>query len=159
MKYHIVERDVFQAIGVKREFSCGVEGIGIPGVPAFWDRVHKSGTANQLYQLNSGQIKGLLGIIENFNEEKNTIDYWIAAEYSGDVLDELSTFEFPASKWVVFEVRGPIPIAVINAWKQIYSEWFPSNRYEPAAIAPIEVYKEPDPTKPDAYSEIWVPIK
>lgn len=158
MKYRIVEREAFQVAGVKREFLCP-EGPGIPGVPEFWDEVNENGTLNQLLQLNNGQIKGLLGIIDNYNEEKNTIDYWIAVEHDGTVLNEFSNFEFPASKWAVFEVRGPIPTAIVNAWKQIYSEWFPSNGYEPAGIAPFEVYKESDPTKPDAYSEIWVPIK
>lgn len=122
--------------------------------------LHENGTLNYLLQLNDGQIQGLLGIVDNYNEEKNTIDYWIAVEHGGHVPnDDFSSFAFPASKWAVFEVRGPIPTAIVNTWKQIYSEWFPSNGYEPAGIAPFEVYTESDPTKPDAYSEIWVPIK
>jgi AraC family transcriptional regulator len=159
MKYHIVERDAFQVVGIKREFPCDTENAGIPGVAEFWGEVNENGTANQLFQLNNGQIKGLLGIIENFNEEKNTIDYWIAAEHRGDVPDEFSIFEFPASKWVVFEVRGPIPTAIVNTWKKIYSEWFPSNGYEPARIAPFEAYIDSDVYSPNSYNEIWVAIK
>jgi predicted transcriptional regulator YdeE len=41
MKYRIVERDVFQVAGVKREFTYGTEDTGIPGIPEFW------GEANQ----------------------------------------------------------------------------------------------------------------
>ena len=36
MNYHIVERDAFQVVGVKQEFSYGPQDIGIPGVPEFW---------------------------------------------------------------------------------------------------------------------------
>jgi AraC family transcriptional regulator len=34
---------------------------------------------DKLTQLLNGEIKGLLGMTDNFNAEKNTIDYWIAA--------------------------------------------------------------------------------
>lgn len=159
MKYRIVERDAFQVVGVKREFPCGAEDAGILGIPEFWSEANENGTVNKLIQLNSGQIKGLLGLIENFNEEKNTVNYWIAAEHSGEVPDEFSSLELPASKWVVFEVRGPIPSAMINTWKQIYSEWFPSNRYEQAEIAPFEAYIDSDLYSPNSYNEIWVAIK
>jgi AraC family transcriptional regulator len=48
--------------------------------------------------------------------------------------------EFPASKWVVFEVKGPVSTSMESAWRQIYSEWFPSNEYIPAIISPLEVF-------------------
>ena len=43
MNYHIVERDAFQVVGVKHEFSCGMQDIGIPGVPEFWEEWGKEG--------------------------------------------------------------------------------------------------------------------
>jgi AraC family transcriptional regulator len=159
MKYRIVERDVFQAAGLAREFSCGPGDAGIPGVPEFWDEVSKDGTANKLHQLNNGEIKGLLGITQNYNAAKNTVDYMIAAEHQGDVPGGFVSFEFPASKWVVFEVQGPVPTAIVNAWKQIYSEWFPSSGYKAAQIPPIEAYIDPDPSSPNSNNEIWVAVQ
>jgi len=159
MKYHIVERAAFQVVGMKRECLCIAEAGGIPDIPNFWSEAHENGTVSQLSQLNNGQIKGLLGITENFNEEKNKMDYWIAAEYSGEVPSELLCLELPASKWVVFEVRGPIPTAIINTWKQIDSEWFPSNGYEPANIPPFEAYIDSDLYRANSYNKIWVAIK
>lgn len=159
IKYHIIERDSFQVIGIKREFSCGAEDAGIPGIPEFWGEATENGIVNQLVQLTNGQIKGLLGITENFNAEKNVVDYWIATEYSGDVPDGFMSYDIPAAKWVVFEVKGKVPSSIINAWKQIYSEWFPSNGYEPAKIAPIEAYIDSDLDSPNSYNEIWVAIK
>ncbi|CAH0170887.1 hypothetical protein SRABI96_01191 [Peribacillus sp. Bi96] len=163
MKYKIIEKDTFQVVGVKRECSCdpacNTENAGLPSIGEFWGEVHQNDTVNQLIQLNNGQIKGLLGITDNYNEEKNTIDYWIASEHSGDVPDGLSSFEIPASKWVVFDVQGPAPTAMINTWKQIYSEWFPSNSYEPADTAAIEAYIDSDLYSPNSTNEIWVAIK
>jgi len=159
MKYHIVERGAFQVVGVKRECLCTAEEGGIPDISKFWSEAHENGTVAQLSQLNNGQIKGLLGITENFNKETNKMDYWIAAEYSGEVSTELWSFELPASKWIVFEVRGPIPTAMINTWKQIDSKWFASNVYEPANIPPIEAYIDSDLYCANSYNEIWLAIK
>lgn len=59
MNYRIVERKVFQVVGVKRECPCGNEAEG-PGIPEFWGEVNENGTANRLVQLMNGEIKGLL---------------------------------------------------------------------------------------------------
>ncbi len=157
MKYRMVEREAFQTIGVKRQFVCAKEP-GIPGVEDYWAQANQDGTTEKLSQLNEGEIKGLLGVTDNYDEEHNTVDYWIAVEHNGDGSPEFEKIEFPASKWVVFEVRGPIPEAIIDSWKQIYSEWFPSHNVEPASLPPLEVYKEADLQRADTYSEIWFPV-
>lgn len=158
MNYRIVKRSAFKAVGIKREFQCWDE-IGIPGVPEFWEEVNSNRESTKLLQLNDGQIKGLLGICSNFNLENNTVDYWIAAEHSGEKSDGFSTFHFPAAKWAVFEAKGPVPDAILATTKQIYSEWFPSNGYEPAKVASIEAYIDINPYREDSYNEIWVAIE
>lgn len=160
MKYNIVEKDKFQVVGVKRTYNCQ-KGENLQGIPLFWDEVNRQGMDEQLFALNNGQIKGVLGVCvpdENY-KENSLIDYWIGTDHVGEVPENLQSIEVPASKWVVFEVHGPMPHAMQNAWKQIFSEWFPSNPYEPAGTAELEVYTDEDPTSEDLYSEIWIPIK
>ncbi|AGK53756.1 GyrI-like domain-containing protein [Bacillus sp. 1NLA3E] len=160
MDFNIIERESFQVVGIKREFLCGAGDAGIPGVPEYWLESSKNGTFDQLFPLHNGEIPGLLGVTDNFNPVKNVVDYWIAVEHNGDVPSGLASIVFPASKWVVFEVRGPIPSAMINAWQQIYSGWFKVNGFEPAAkIAPIEAYFDPDLDSPNSLNQIWVAIK
>ncbi|MBD2868290.1 AraC family transcriptional regulator [Paenibacillus arenilitoris] len=159
MRYRIAEREAFQVVGVKREFDCGGEEMVVPGIPSFWGEAHQSGTVRRMEGSMNGQIKGMLGITDNYNAARNTMDYWIAAECAGDVPEGLAAMEIPASKWVAFEVKGPIPDAMIRTWKRIYSEWFPSSGYEPAEAASLEVYLDSDLYGPDAMNEIWVAIK
>lgn len=160
MKYRILERDGIRVVGVKREIPCNAEGGSpAPGVAEFWSELNGNGTVNQLVQMMNGDIKGPLGVTCNFNEEKNTIEYWIGVEHNGEVPDDFSTTNLPPAKWVIFEVHGPVPTAMPKAWKQIYSEWFPSNRYEPAEQAPFEVYLESNPYSETSINEIWIPIK
>ncbi|MFJ5764420.1 effector binding domain-containing protein [Lysinibacillus sp. NPDC093210] len=160
MKYNIVEKEKFQVVGVKRTYNCQ-KGENLQGIPLFWDEVNRQGMDEQLFALNDGQIKGVLGVCvpdENY-KENNLMDYWIGTDHVGDVPENLLAMEVPASKWVVFEVHGPMPNAMQNAWKQIFSEWFPSNPYEPAGTAELEVYTDEDPSSENLYSEIWIPIK
>lgn len=160
MKYKIVEKDSFQVVGLKRTYNCK-NGENTQGIPLFWDEVNEDGTDDLLFQLNNGAIDGVLGVCvadENF-KDNSLIDYWIATSHVGEVPEKLEAIEIPASKWVVFEVHGPMPDAMQNTWKQIYSEWFPSNSYEQAGTPELEVYSNENPSSPDYYSEIWIPIK
>lgn len=160
MKYKIVEKEKFQVVGVKRTYNSQ-NGENLQGIPQFWKEMNSKNFDHQLIQLNNGSIKGTLGVcVQNTDQGKNGfVDYWIATDHVGEVGENLVAMEVPASKWVVFEVHGPMPDAMQNTWKQIYSEWFPSNPYKPAGTAELEVYPEEDVYSPDSYSEIWIPIQ
>ncbi|HEY2491891.1 MAG TPA: AraC family transcriptional regulator [Paenibacillus sp.] len=160
MKYRIVERESFEVVGVKREFSL-VNNENLKDIPEFWNDVNLDGTSDLLFKLNKGEIKGVLGVcVDNRDTQpKQTMDYWVATEYEGELPEGLLMLEVPASKWGVFEVHGPMPDAMQKAWKQIFSEWFPSNHYEYASTLELEVYSDEDPSSPDLYSEIWIPLK
>nr|WP_307414341.1 effector binding domain-containing protein [Paenibacillus sp. W2I17] len=104
----------------------------------------------RLFELNNGDIPGLLGVVVDQSEiQEKQMQYWIATTYDGEVPEGLSSFTMPASKWSVFEVEGPMPESMQLLWKRIISEWFPSNPYEE-----LEVY--PGPNQPP---QIWIPIK
>ncbi|WP_285765714.1 effector binding domain-containing protein [Peribacillus sp. SI8-4] len=160
MKYKILERDSFQLIGIKREFSL-VNEENLIEIPRLWEQVNADGTSDKLGKLNNGEIAGLLGVCVDKRElDKNeTMDYWIAAEYAGTVPEPFLPLTIPASKWVAFEVHGPMPAAIQKAWKQIFSEWFPTSGYEHAGLPELEVYPNEDAHNQDYYSEIWIPIK
>ncbi|QPQ31864.1 AraC family transcriptional regulator [Lysinibacillus sp. JNUCC 51] len=160
MKYKIVEKEKFQVVGVKRTYNSQ-NGENLQGIPQFWNEMNSKNFDHQLIQLNNGSIKGTLGVcVPNTTQGQNGfIDYWIATDHVGEVGENLLAMEVPASKWVVFEVHGPMPDAMQNTWKQIYSEWFPSNPYKPAGTAELEVYPDEDAYSADSYSEIWIPIQ
>lgn len=159
MKYSIVDKEAFQIVGIKREFSC-VNDENLIGIPKLWDEVNANGTCDLLGDLNNGPVKGVLGVCIDKSEVKsNQMEYWVASAYEGDVPEGLSHLEIPSSKWAVFEVHGPMPDAMQKAWKQIVTEWFPSSGYKHAGTAELEVYTDEDPSSPDLYSEIWIPVK
>lgn len=160
MKYKIVEKESFQVVGVKRTYNCKT-GENLKNIPLFWDEVNTNGTDDLLFQLNNGVIEGVLGVcvVDESRKDSGLMDYWIASTHVGDVPENLSSLEIPASKWVIFEVHGAMPHAMQDTWKQIYSEWFPSNPYVPAGTPELEVYSSGNASSEDYYSEIWIPIK
>ncbi|QOS79005.1 AraC family transcriptional regulator [Paenibacillus sp. JNUCC31] len=154
MNYKIVEQAEFTLVGIKQAFSY-VDGENLRGIAKMWQEAYTSGTENRLFELNNGAIHGLLGVCVDQNEiQKKQMEYWIATAYDGEVPEGLLSFKIPASKWSVFEVQGPMPESMQSLWKQIISEWFPSNPYEHAGIPELEVY--PGPNQPP---QIWIPIK
>ncbi|RKL64694.1 AraC family transcriptional regulator [Salipaludibacillus neizhouensis] len=162
MKYSVVEKNAFQIVGIKREFPCVAEEENVLGIPEFWEEVNQNGTSDLLFQLNDAVVKGVLGVCGEVSEEQkktNIFDYWVATSYAGEVPEGMYGLEIPASKWAVFEVHEPMPAAMQNTWKQIFSEWFPSTGYEHAGTLEFESYRDEDPHSPDLYSEIWIPIK
>ncbi|MEL3971164.1 AraC family transcriptional regulator [Rossellomorea oryzaecorticis] len=162
MKYSVVEKNAFQIVGIKREFACVAEEENVVGIPELWEEVNQNGTSDRLFQLNDGVVKGVLGVcggVSDEQEKANVFDYWVATSYAGKVPEGMMSLEIPASKWAVFEVNGPMPAAMQNAWKRIFSEWFPSTGYEHAGTPEFELYTDENPNSPDLYSEIWIPIK
>lgn len=159
MKYSIMQKEAFQVVGVKREFSYENEEQH-QGIALFWRDVHADGTNDRLCALNDGELKGVLGIcIDSGKAKPKMMDYWIATAHQGEVPEGLLSVEIPASTWAIFEVHGAMPDAMPKVWKQIFSEWFPSSGYEYAGTPELEVYPNDNPYSPDYYSEIWIPVK
>jgi len=160
VQFTIVEKGRFQIIGVKKEFSC-LNDQQQQEIPKLWEEVNANGTSDQLYELNNGQIKGVLGVctMDQNQKDKNLLDYWVATEYEGNAPERFQHHEIPASKWAVFAVNGAMPHAMQKAWKQIFSEWFPGSGYQHAGIPEFEMYPEGNPFSEDYYSEIWIPVK
>jgi AraC family transcriptional regulator len=159
MQYKVVEQESFEVIGIKQEFSYG-NGENLAGIPKMWDQVNQDGTSDYLLGKNNGPVKGVLGVcVDQSNVQDKRMDYWVAAAYEGETPDGYLKMEIPASKWAIFEVHGPMPDAMQNVWKQIFTEWFPSSGYQHAGTPELEVYTAGNAADPEYYSEVWIPVK
>ncbi|PYY28152.1 AraC family transcriptional regulator [Paenibacillus illinoisensis] len=154
MDYKIVEQAEFSLVGIKQAYSYA-DGENLREIPKMWEKAYANGTEDRLIALNNGAIQGLLGVCVDQTEIKGKqMEYWIGTAYHGEIPEGLSSLTIPASKWSVFEVKGPLPESLQNLWKQIVSEWFPSNPYEHARTPELEVYAGPHHAP-----QIWIPIK
>lgn len=159
MQYKVVEQGGFEVIGIKQGFSYD-NGENRDGIPKMWDQVNQDGTCDFLACKNNGPGKGVLGVcVDQGKIRDKEMDYWVAAAYNGETPDGYLKMEIPASKWVIFEVHGPMPHAMQKVWKQIFTEWFPASGFQHAGTPELEVYPAGNSADPEYYSEVWIPVK
>lgn len=165
MKYRIEQRDAMEFVGlVLRTTSTG--GQNLSAIPRFWQEKAKDGSTMAL--ASKGSPMGMLGICYDYKPEDNSFAYVIAIERGSHSLKEFpqdcQIVKVPPATYAVFECRGPMPQAIQDLWKQIYTEWFPASEYEHAGTPDFEVYPpQDDPaitdSSPDYRTEVWIPIK
>ncbi len=156
MNYKIVKKESFKVLGNPRRFSyetCKEE------IPKFWKEHYESGKGKY--------VCGMFGV--NIDEKMggNDFEYLIADAYNSEkeVPEGFEVRTVPAFTWAVFSCDGPMPNALQDVNKKIFSEWLPALKdYEFAAGYCIEMYddvsKYPNGTQDENYhSEIWIPVR
>lgn len=156
MNYKIEKKSSFTVLAVSKRFdyeTCKEE------IPRFWREHFEKG--------NGAVVCGMFGI--NIDEEmKNqSFEYLIADVYhpATEVPEGFTVRTIPEFTWAVFPCDGPMPTALQDVNKKIFSEWLPAlKEYEFAAGYCVEMYDAPDQypkgTLDEHYhSEIWIPIK
>jgi AraC family transcriptional regulator len=157
LNYKLVEKEAFSVLGKKVKVSCK-DGENFRVIPEFCQKCQEDGTFGCLAKL-ADKSMGTLGICDNFNEQTDDFDYYCAAVYDGGEIPQgMETLDIPKLTWAVFESVGPMPGAIQDVWKRIFSEWFPSSGYEHAKGPELEVYEKGDMSKPDYKSRVWIPV-
>lgn len=158
LNYKLIQKEEFAALGKKVRVSCQ-NGENFKTIPAFCRKCRKDGTCDFLEKLAAKSEMGVLGICADFTEEADSFDYYAAAVYDGGTVpDGMQVLTLPKSTWAVFESTGPIPGAIQDIWKRIFSEWFPTSGYEHAKAPELEVYESGDMSAPDYRCSVWIPV-
>ena len=156
MEYKIVEKEAFEVIGVSRRFSME-EGSTL--IPKFW---------TEHFQFGKGEIIcGMYGICINQNSDAKDFEYLIADKYEQgrEVPHGLKTLVIPRHTWAVFPCRGPMPTAIQEVNRKIFSEWLPNCKdYDIIGDYDFESYDNVleyplGNQDPNYYTEIWIPIR
>ena len=155
MKYRIEEKAAFRAVGFKQKMSI-VNGENLDRIPKMWANLPEA-DYGKLCAAGNAEPKGLLGICANFNGEE--FDYYIACATTLAVPEEMSSLEIPQATWAIFESVGPLPDAIQNLTKRIFSEWLPSSGYEQDDVPQLEVFSAGDIHSADYVCEVWFPIR
>lgn len=154
MNYRFVEKEAFKVVGKKAVIS-NQNGENFKTIPKFWNTCFEDGTVKALEKACVDKM-GVMGICANF--KKDCFDYYIAANCGANPPEGMICLEIPKFTWVVFEAVGPIPGAIQDIWKKIFSEWLPTNEYEHDNGPELEVYGPGDPSKADYKSYVWIPV-
>ncbi len=168
MNYRIEKKASFKMIGVEKIISM-VNGENFIEVPSFWQSCFQDGTVDKLDALGKDAphpggpgVFPVNAIMCYEDLGKEAFPYLIGTFMpENDIPEGYKVVDVRETLWAIFTTEKYLQpntsSAVQDVWKGIYSEWFPSTRYEQAEGPNLELYYEDEGGY--EHCEIWIPIK
>ncbi|MCX5334350.1 AraC family transcriptional regulator [Streptomyces sp. NBC_00140] len=159
MRYRIVEKDEFRVVGRKVRVPLVHEGMN----PAIADFIRGLGkeTLRRIEDLSDQEPQGILGVSDNLDPsraEGTELDYYHGVVSGAAVPDDMEALTVPAGTWAVFENSGPFPQALQYLWRDVFTQWFPSNPYR-SRPGPELLRTRLTPDAAQADAELWIPVE
>jgi AraC family transcriptional regulator len=159
MRYRIVEKEQFRVVGKKIRVPLVHEGMN-PAIAQFIRGLDKE-TMRRVGALSDQAPKGIVGVSDNIDPsraEGTELDYYHGVVTGAAPPEDLDALTVPAGTWAVFESSGPFPQALQHLWRDVYTQWFPSNPYQSRPGPEIlRTRLTPDAAQADA--ELWIPVE
>ncbi|MEU4833857.1 AraC family transcriptional regulator [Streptosporangium sp. NPDC023615] len=159
MRYRLVDKAAFTVVGLRTRIPlvhAGPNQAIIDFVRGIDPRA-----LERLEKLSDQEPHGIVAVCDDLDPgraEGTELDYHQGVITSMAAPEGTSTLAVPAGTWAVFTVSGPVPRAIQELWRDVFTEWFPSNPYR-TRIGPeiLRVRLSPDKTEADA--ELWLPVE
>ncbi|MFE4260704.1 GyrI-like domain-containing protein [Streptomyces sp. NPDC056883] len=160
MRYRIVEKESFRVLGRKAR------------VPLVHDGTNAAATAHveslderavvRMKELAGLEPEGILSAVVHLTdsrEEGAEVDYWVGVVTGpGTSAEELDALDVPAGTWAVFDNHGPYPSALQDLWRDVFTQWFPSNPYT-SRPGPELLRTQPVEIGAETGSQLWIPVE
>ncbi|MFF7128568.1 MULTISPECIES: AraC family transcriptional regulator [unclassified Streptomyces] len=159
MRYRIVEKDQFRVVGRKARVPLVHEGVN----PAIADLVRGIGqeTLERIQRLSDQEPQGIVGVSDDLDPsraEGTELDYYHGVVTGAAAPRDMDALTVPAGTWAVFASSGPFPRALQHLWRDVFTQWFPSNPYRSRPGPEIlRTRLSQDAAQADA--ELWIPVE
>ncbi|GAA1893777.1 AraC family transcriptional regulator [Asanoa iriomotensis] len=159
MRYRVVDRAGFTVVGFKTRVPlvhAGPNQAIIDFVRGIDPR-----TLERLEKLSDGEPHGIVSVCDGLDAnraEGTDLDYHYGVITSAAALEGTTTLAVPAGTWAVFTTSGPAPQAIQELWRDVFTEWFPSNPYR-SRTGPEILRTQLSPDKTEADAELWLPVE
>ncbi|MFC9241056.1 GyrI-like domain-containing protein [Streptomyces decoyicus] len=159
MQYKVVEKDEFRVVGRKARVPLVHEGVN-PAIAAFIREIGKE-TLERIESLSDQEPEGIISVSDNLDgsrAEGTELDYYHGVVTRAAVPEDMDALTVPAGTWAVFESSGPFPQTLQYLWRDVFTQWFPSNPYQSRPGPEIlRTRLSPDAAQADA--ELWIPVE
>lgn len=159
MRYRVVEKERFHVVGKKVRVPLVHEGVN-PRIAEFIRSVDGE-TMRRIAALSDQEPEGILGVSDNLDPsraEGTELDYYHGVVTGAAAPEGLDGLAVPAGAWAVFENSGPFPRALQYLWRDVFTQWFPSNPYQSRPGPEIlRTRLSQDAARADA--ELWIPVE
>jgi AraC family transcriptional regulator len=159
MRYRVVDRSAFTVVGVKARIPLVHTGPN----QAIIDLVRgiEPQTLERLEELSDQEPQGIVAVCDDLDPsraEGTELDYYHAVITSAAAPEGATALPVPAGTWAVFTASGPVPQAIQNLWRDVFTEWFPSNPYR-SRPGPEILRTRLSSDKNEADAELWLPVE
>ncbi|MFK0232060.1 AraC family transcriptional regulator [Streptomyces vinaceus] len=158
MRYRIVDKPAFVVAGPKARVPLVHAGPN-HAIMNFVRAIDPQ-ALERLEKLSDQEPQGIVAVCDDLDPsraEGTELDY-----YHGVITTEAPENEtalpVPAGTWAVFNVSGPMPVAIQELWRDVFMEWFPSNPYR-SRPGPEILRVRPSPDHTQAEAELWLPVE
>lgn len=159
MRYRVVEKARFQVVGKKVRVPLVHEGVN-PAIAEFIRGIGQE-PIRRIAALSDQEPEGILGVSDNLDPsraEGTELDYYHGVVTGAAAPEDLDALAVPAGTWAVFENSGPFPQALQYLWRDVFTQWFPSNPYQSRPGPEIlRTRLSEDGARADA--ELWIPVE
>lgn len=159
MRYRILEKDEFRVVGRKARVPLVHEGVN-PAIAEFVRGIDP-GTLERIRALSDQEPRGIVGVsdrIDPSRAEGTELDYHHGVVTHAEAPADLDVLTVEPGTWAVFENSGPFPQALQYLWRDVFTQWFPSNPYRSRPAPEIlRVGLSDDGARADA--ELWIAVE
>ncbi|MDT0549704.1 AraC family transcriptional regulator [Streptomyces lonegramiae] len=159
MRYRVTDRPAFAVAGLK----AWVPLVHLGPNQAIIDFIRgiEPGTLERLEKLSDLEPQGIVAVCDDLDPsraEGTELDYYHGVITSAVPPEGLAVLSVPAGTWAVFATSGPAPEAIQYLWRDVFTEWFPSNPYR-SRPGPEILRTRFSPDGAEADAELWLPVE
>ncbi|MEV7526599.1 AraC family transcriptional regulator [Streptomyces sp. NPDC091371] len=159
MRYRVVDKADFTVVGFKTRIP--LVHAGPNQAIADFVRGIDPQTLERLEKLSDQEPYGIVAVCDDLDPsraEGTELDYHHGVVTSAAAPEGTSALAVPAGTWAVFTTSGPAPQAIQELWRDVFTEWFPSNPYR-SRTGPEILRTRLSPDKTEADAELWLPVE
>ncbi|MGC5401691.1 AraC family transcriptional regulator [Streptomyces sp. DT20] len=159
MRYRVVHKPEFTVVGAKARVPLVHSGPN----RAIIDFVRGTGDRARelLEKLSDQEPHGILAVCDGLDPgraEGTCLDYYYGVVTLASAPEGMATLPVPAGTWAVFTISGPAPEAIQALWRDVFTEWFPSNPYR-SRPGPEILRTRMSADGSEADAELWLPVE
>ncbi|EFL33841.1 helix-turn-helix domain-containing protein [Streptomyces viridochromogenes DSM 40736] len=161
MHYRVVDRPSFTVTGFKARVPLIHSGPN-QAIIDFVRGLDKQ-ALERLGKLSDQEPHGIVAVCDDLDPSRaqgTQLDYYQGVITSSPVPapEGTTALPVPPGTWAVFTTSGPAPQAVQELWRDVFTEWFPSNPYR-SRPGPEILRTELSADGSEADAELWLPVE
>lgn len=159
MRYRVVDKGDFSVVGLKARVPLVHAGPN----QAIMDFVRglDPRTLERLEELSDQEPHGIVAVCDDLDPsraEGTELDYHHGVITSAAAPEGTTALAVPAGTWAVFTTSGPVPQAIQELWRDVFTEWFPSNPYR-TRTGPEILRTRWSSESAEVDAELWLPVE